>query len=67
MIITKMGGSYLQAIFNIIQRDYETGKIVSVTERIFGADEIELWDRIYFRFPNKRRQYKPWRNNDQRR
>jgi bisphosphoglycerate-independent phosphoglycerate mutase (AlkP superfamily) len=62
MIIRSIGGGYLEAVFNVVQRNYESGKIESVVERVFGQDTEELWDRIRQRFPRYRENYRqPWR------
>lgn len=64
MITRTIGGGYIEAIFNIVQRDFETGKMVSVVERIFGIDEEELWDRIRSRFPKYRQNYRTYNRNN---
>lgn len=73
MIINKSGGGYLVAIFNVVQRNPDSGRIESVAETIFGMDEFELWQRIRIRFPkyrqnNRNRGFKqPWRRTPERR
>lgn len=61
MIIRKVGGT-LEAIFNIIQRNRDSGRTESVIERIFGLDDDELWQRIRERFPRYRQNYRPINN-----
>lgn len=55
-------GGFFEALFEQVQRNYETGKIESRIERIFGRDEEELWERIRSRFPKYRQNNRqPWR------